>query len=280
VQAAYRKEQFEKVVRYTDSNDCRMAALVGHFGDVDDANRPCGHCDVCDPAGAILRLFRHASAPKRHWAQDVIEALRGSAYKTPKTLRAELAWAESLDRNEFEEVLGAMLRAGLIESEDAEFEKDGKRIPYRKISLTDAGFDVRATTPLNLLFSDGIVEGLADAVEPKAKKKRKAPSAEGTTDLRKPRTYAGGPERQKGKEGGPVALSAQGEQLAARLKEWRTAEAKRLRVPPFLVLHDRTLNALAAARPANPHELLAVEGMGPSKVGRFGEAILAVCNGG
>jgi superfamily II DNA helicase RecQ len=62
------------------------------------------------------------------------------------------------------------------------------------------------------------------------------------------------------------------------LKEWRAAEAKRLGVPAYLVLHDRTLNALAAARPSTPHELLAIEGMGPSKVGRFGDAILALCN--
>src|SRR5581483_392463 len=106
------KEQFDKVIRYTDSNDCRMAALVRHFGDFEDASQPCGHCDICDPGGAILRLFRHANARERHWVQEVIEALRGSAYKTPKGLRAELPWAESLDRNDFEDLLGAMLRAG------------------------------------------------------------------------------------------------------------------------------------------------------------------------
>jgi superfamily II DNA helicase RecQ len=43
-------------------------------------------------------------------------------------------------------------------------------------------------------------------------------------------------------------------------------------------LHDATLNALAARRPSTPHELLAIEGMGPSKVGRFGEAILDLCS--
>src|SRR6516225_1242258 len=152
VQSAYRREQFEKVVRYTTSNDCRMSALVRHFGDGEGANRPCGHCDVCDPAGAVLRLFRRAGNRERHQVQEVIDALRASAYKTPKGLRAELAWAEALERDDFEEFIGAMLRAGLIAVEDAEFEKDGKIIPFRKISLTDAGFDVRATTPLNLLF--------------------------------------------------------------------------------------------------------------------------------
>jgi superfamily II DNA helicase RecQ len=37
------------------------------------------------------------------------------------------------------------------------------------------------------------------------------------------------------------------------------------------------VNALAAARPASPHELLSIEGMGPSKIGKFGQAILELC---
>ncbi len=101
--------------------------------------RGCEKCDVCDPAGAVLRLFRRATPRERRWVQDVIEALRAAAYKTVKGLRTELRWAESMSRDEFEELLSAMQRAGLIEVENTEFEKDGKVIPYRKISLTDAG---------------------------------------------------------------------------------------------------------------------------------------------
>jgi len=296
VQSAYRREQFEKVIRYTDSPDCRMAALVRHFGDVEDAAQPCGHCDVCDPAGAVLRQFRRANARERQWVQDVIEILRGAAYKTPKGLRAELPWAESLDRNDFEDLLGAMLRAGLIATEDAEFEKDGKVIPYRKISLTDAGLEVRAMTPLNLLFSDGMVEsfGPAAATIPRKKKTTQSqpPSLASRAGMRiesanfpqnKPARVEPiaasrvSSRRAIASPAEPVTLTGNAADLAERLKGWRAAEAKRLGVPAFLVLHDRTLNALAAARPASPHELLAVQGMGPSKIGRFGEAILTLC---
>jgi ATP-dependent DNA helicase RecQ len=294
IQSAFRREQFEKVLRFTDSHDCRMAALVRHFGDVVDADRPCGHCDVCDPAGAVLRLFRRANARERQWVQDVIEALRGTAYKTPKGLRGELPWAESLDRNDFEALLGAMLRAGLIAAEDAEFEKDGRVIPYRKISLTDAGFEVRERTPLELLFSDGMVEEFGSATAATARKKKSTRSATrgAASPVESAISGGRGPERASNGSTGaprisnqpaatrsaePIVLEGDAADLAARLKGWRASEAKRLGVPAFLVLHDRTLNALAAARPANPHELLAIEGMGPSKVGRFGEAILALC---
>jgi DNA topoisomerase-3/ATP-dependent DNA helicase RecQ len=44
-------------------------------------------------------------------------------------------------------------------------------------------------------------------------------------------------------------------------------------------MHERTLNAVAIARPANPRQLLEVDGMGPAKVEKFGAAILQVCGG-
>src|ERR1700733_11245902 len=40
-----------------------------------------------------------------------------------------------LDRDGFEELLGAMARSGLVRLEDSVFEKDGKQIPFRYASL-------------------------------------------------------------------------------------------------------------------------------------------------
>jgi superfamily II DNA helicase RecQ len=42
-------------------------------------------------------------------------------------------------------------------------------------------------------------------------------------------------------------------------------------------MHDRTLTAVAHARPANPKQLLEIDGMGPAKVEKFGETILGLC---
>jgi superfamily II DNA helicase RecQ len=120
---------------------------------------------------------------------------------------------------------------------------------------------VRATTPVELLISDGIVEEFAARVASPATKKRAM--------------SAGAKTSEKPVE--PVPLSAEGEALAARLKEWRASEAKRLRVPAYVVLHDRTLAALAAMRPENPKQMLEIDGIGPAKVDKFGEAILAIC---
>jgi superfamily II DNA helicase RecQ len=79
------------------------------------------------------------------------------------------------------------------------------------------------------------------------------------------------------KEAAPQTLSADGEALMVRLKEWRTGEAKRLRIPAYCVMHDRTLNAVAFSRPTNPRQLLEIDGIGATKVEKFGSAIIEIC---
>jgi superfamily II DNA helicase RecQ len=247
-----------------------MGALVRHFGDEADAEQECGKCDACDPAGAVLRLFRRATPTERRWVQDMVESLRGAAYKTVKGLRSEHRWAEGMSRDEFEELLNAMKRSGLIEVENAEFEKDGEVIAYRRISLTDAGLAARPTTPLPLLISDGVVEAFAAAPAARERKKK----------VVSPRDGNEGNGKKRGENHGPAAareLTPQAQALASRLREWRTAEARRLRVPSFVVLHDRTLTEVARVRPANPNELLAIDGIGSAKVEKFGAAILGLC---
>lgn len=277
IQAQYRREQFEKVLKFTVSHECRMSALVRHFGDEEDAGRDCGQCDVCDPAGAVLRLFRRATTGERRWVQEVIDALRGVSHKTVKGLRSDLDWAEGMSRDQFEDLLGTMLRARLIEIEDAEFEKDGKVIPYRKISLTDSGYHVRATTPLALLISDGIVPEFGGGIAPAAENPRGGRMQNGSraTDPRKDGT-ARTPTSNGGQNQGPQ-LTPESQQLAGRLREWRAAEAKRLRIPAYMVLQDRTLASLAQVRPMNPNQLMDIDGIGPAKAEKFGEAILKLC---
>ena len=268
IQAQYRAEQFEKVLRFTTSSECRMAALVRHFGDVEDARRTCGICDVCDPAGAVLRLFRRPTAVERAMVQAIAGELRTVDYKATGTLQRNLDPAGRMSRNEFDNLLDAMVRATLIEIEEAEFEKNGKVIRFRKVRLTEAGLELRASTPVELLISDGVAEEFGGRAQAPARSKKtnttsKAGSLKSTST--------------KAVEAEPIKLTTAGEALATRLKEWRAAEAKQLGVPAWMVLTERTLTAIAQARPADLRQLLEINGMGPAKVERFGGAILGLC---
>ena len=263
IQAQRRAEQFEKVIRYTEMSGCRMSALVRHFGDEQDANRPCGKCDVCDPGGAVLRVFRHATAGERELAQRIVDELRALDYLAAGTLQRRLELVGRLSRGEFDALLDAMARSGSIAIEDAEFEKNGETIRYRKIRLTEEGLALQRGAPPTLLVSDGIGDEFARQGEPPARSKRK-----------KPVSLAKGTQAAE-----PLPITPEQDKLAALIKLWRMAEAKRLGVPAYVILHDRTVNALAVARPQNPKQLLDVDGMGEAKADKFGEAILAICRG-
>ena len=60
------------------------------------------------------------------------------------------------------------------------------------------------------------------------------------------------------------------------LRVWRRDEARRRDAPAFTILHDRTIAALASARPSSLASLVAVHGIGPAKVEAFGTMILQV----
>ncbi len=76
----------------------------------------------------------------------------------------------------------------------------------------------------------------------------------------------------------PVATAADGP-IVAELKAWRSRRAREDGVPAYVVLHDATLHELAARRPGSSAELAGVKGLGPTKLERYGEELLAVLTG-
>jgi len=62
--------------------------------------------------------------------------------------------------------------------------------------------------------------------------------------------------------------------LLARLKAWRSEQARSQSVPPYVVFHDSTLTAIAAARPRNLDALSTIPGIGAKKLERYGPALL------
>jgi DNA helicase-2/ATP-dependent DNA helicase PcrA len=64
------------------------------------------------------------------------------------------------------------------------------------------------------------------------------------------------------------------EAVVRALKSWRLLRARRDGVPPYVILHDRTVEDIARARPRTAAQLAAVAGIGPAKLERYGEEIL------
>jgi DNA helicase-2/ATP-dependent DNA helicase PcrA len=90
-------------------------------------------------------------------------------------------------------------------------------------------------------------------------------------------TLLAGADRKLGRC--PTCPSDLDEELLERLREWRARVAGQQKVPAYVVFTDATLVALAERRPARPPELLAIAGIGPRKLGLYGEAVVALVAG-
>ena len=237
-----------RMIAFADSTGCLRASLLTYFGERVAETR-CGRCGNCSrraplSADEVLLLRKILSGIVRggeRWGRRKIAAmLAGRLEDLPESLRV-LSTTGILSSEPVPRILDwidAAKGGGLLAaSEDA----------YRTLSLTREGREVMAgrTTQVELT--------------------RPQPPA---------RRPSGGRRRRNAGAGGASAEADPA--LFATLKAWRREESRSRAVPAYRILHDRTLAALAAARPSTRDELSAVPGIGPSRLEAFGDALLAL----
>ncbi len=246
-QGDQKRSQIDLMIRYAETNQCRMSTLVRHFGDVADGQKSCGICDFCAPSQCAAQRFRTATDAERSALLRVIDELRSGGTRATGRLHSELFPGNELSRDAFEEVLGGMARAGLVRLSDASFEKDGKTIPYRKVSLTREGQSFEERTPVDFVMKE-------TGKPPKGKRRKKLSAA---------------PAKPSG-----LADS----RIEKALRAWRLEEARRRGVPAFRILTDRVLREIAIAHPTTSDQLLAISGIGMSTVEKYGPSIHRIVN--
>jgi superfamily II DNA helicase RecQ len=160
-----------------------------------------------------------------------------------------------MSRDDFEEVLGAMARAELLAFADAVFEKQGKRIPYRTVSILPAGLNFDEGQRAAFVMRDAV----AAVASPKRGKKGASVTASRQGTLKPASVEAPPPERQA--------------RLEQALRAWRLTEAKRRKMPAFRIFGDRTLRNIASSCPKSDSALLAVPGIGMGTVEKYGAQI-------
>ncbi|MEZ4235418.1 MAG: HRDC domain-containing protein [Myxococcota bacterium] len=226
---------------------CRQVALAAHFGE--DA-APCGRCDVCADGEAVaeqVATSRREGAERRRARDD--KARRDRAVALDDEQRAEIvAFVDGLRRPVGKRLVASGLRGGRS--------KRAVRLGLPK----NPRFGVLRGVP-ELAIVAAIEALLADGVL--AAKGRKYP----TVWLPDKRVRAAKPK-------GAAAPKPAG--LRGALRALRTKEARRRRWKPYQVFPDATLDAIVAEVPRDPDALLALPGMGPARLAKFGEPILAL----
>ena len=246
-QVEFRRGQIDRMMTYASTQQCRMSALIRHFGDTADAHKPCGHCDFCAPSSTTAQTFALPTATEDRNLRTILRALEGTSKATGR-LFTDLALTK--DRNEFEALLDGLARAGLISIAQETFTNpEGKVIPYKKASLTHEGQELQPGDSL------GVVLRGASTPSKSVKSKTKPAAA-------------------------PVNLTPAQQALETQVRAWRKAEAAKTGKPAFIVCSDAALTALVIACPQSIQELLTVSGFGKEKAERYGAELIALCRGG
>ncbi len=246
-QRQHRLDQIDEMTRFADHRGCRMLRLVRHFGDRADSCERCGLCDVCAPEACLVRRFRTPLSEEVQAMSTVVSLLRRrDGLGTGRLFQEFRAVHGSYDRGAFEDLLGALGQARVVFVEEDSFVKDGETIRYQRAGLTPGGRRRGIDLAGQVLLPDDPPD------EPAKRQRRRAALA---------------PE---------ISEADADPELVEALRKWRLEEARKRRWPAYTVLSNRALVAVAAAKPGDREGLLAIPGIGPKTVKRYGGALLGL----
>jgi ATP-dependent DNA helicase RecQ len=221
---------------------CRRVRLLGYFG---EKSAPCGNCDTC-------------LEPPQTW--DATEAARKALsviYRTGQRFGAvhliDVLRGKATERvSQWDHDKLAVFGIG------ADLDDDTWRNVFRQlVALGYARPDHDAYGGLRL----------TDVARPVLK-------GEQSVEMRRTVPRKGKAPRKR------AALAANVDPgLFDRLKAWRLEQAREQSVPPYVVFHDATLAAIAAARPRDMDGLSAIAGIGAKKLERYGPTLLELLRG-
>ncbi|UNK56547.1 DNA helicase RecQ [Pseudoxanthomonas daejeonensis] len=246
------RHKLDQLLGYCESAQCRRQALLAAFGERYEAgasaNGTCGNCDNClqpvrtwdatEPARKALSCVYRTG--QRFGAGHLIDVLRGADTEKVRQFRhnelSTYGIGADLDANAWRSVFRQLVVAGLLEV-DAE--------GHGSLRLGNAARPVlRGEREVHL---------------------REEPA-------RKPGRGVSGERRSES----TLHVDAGDRVLFDALRAWRGQLAREQNVPAYVIFHDRTLRDIAQLRPASVSELARVGGIGGSKLGRYGEAVLDV----
>jgi ATP-dependent DNA helicase RecQ len=241
------RRKLDALIGYCETARCRRQVLLSYFGET--LAGACGNCDTClEPVEtfdgtelaqkALSCVYRTG---QRFGAAHIIDVLRGAATeKIGKFGHADLSTygiGQDLSIAEWRSVLRQLVAMGLLVVDIAGH--GGLKF----------GPDCRA-----VLRGERRIELRRDSIRP-----ARARRAE------KEKVIAGD-------DAGATPDRALFEVLRAK----RMTLAKAQGVPPYVIFHDNTLLAMAAAKPRDLDSFAQLPGVGDAKLSRYGPTFLAI----
>ncbi|TMA22793.1 MAG: ATP-dependent DNA helicase RecQ [Deltaproteobacteria bacterium] len=232
------------IERYATQTHCRQQALVGHFTGGADGE-PCSRCDVCTGAVAADPPRARAPEPDR----------TAAAALPPEALAIVVSAVGRLTRPVGKTNLARALRGSRARA----LARGGLLAIPEHGALAQHG-EAAIAAAIDALLGEGRLRRTG----------RKYPTV----------WLPGRPVRTapaNGKGGAPRASSQRwGGPIARALDNYRRRQARALRWKTYMVFQHSVLLAIDRAQPDSHEALAKIPGLGPAKLERFGDDILAL----
>jgi ATP-dependent DNA helicase RecQ len=236
--------KLDAMLGLAEAADCRRVRLLAYFG---EASAPCGNCDNC------------LSPPELVDATEPARKLLSTIYRCEQASGFGFAASHVID----------VLRGKTTEKVE--------RFGHATLSTFGIGQELAESEwrlLLRQLVAEHIVEVDYDTYNVLRLTDASRAVLRGERAIRLRRTTAAPVRRRKGKSSGADATVDS--PLFERLRAWRAAIAREHGVPAYVVFHDGTLRAIAAARPSSLDALADISGVGEKKLERYGDDLLGV----
>ncbi len=247
----FKQVQYAKLDRMwecANTTDCRTNLLLNYFNEY--RQEPCNHCDNClqpkDHFDGTVLAQKALSAIVRTDEQIpigmLIDILRGSNKKELIDQGYDKIKTFGVGRDryamEWKSFITQMINQGLVSIAFHDHYKL-KTTPFSKEVLSGS---------IKVNFAEAIVKAPKIEKAVKAKKEKKVLTENAFVD----------------------------NSLVSKLKSWRLFKAKEAALPPYIIMHDSTIEAIAGLQPLNLNELSQVPGIGEHKLNKYGDEIVEV----
>jgi ATP-dependent DNA helicase RecQ len=244
--------KLEALVGLAETAHCRRTRLLGYFGETPDAAK-CGNCDNC------------LSPPRLRDGKVIAQKLLSCAYRTGQRFAAmhliDVLVGRATDRvKQFGHDRLSVFGVGRDLNE-----KQWRAALRQLVAMGHLAPDSEAFGALKLTESArGVLKGETEVMlreEVPGSRIRASRSKSRRGDLVPASTGAG-------QTGNPSLLAA--------LRAWRSGVARQRGVPAYVVLHDSTIDAIAASSPATSEKLRGIPGIGDKKLEHYGDELIAL----
>ncbi len=241
------RHKLDALLGWCETTECRRRPLLGYFGD--EPGEPCGNCDNClappetqDGTEAARKLLSAVYRTDQYFgAQHVVDVLLGKS-------------TEKATRNGHDRLsvfgIGSDVSASVWRSAIRQLVVQG----FLRVDQARHGALTLTGESRPLLRGETSIRLRIDPGEPAIRKKART---EGTVD----------------------ALSDEDRELWEALRECRRRIASAHGLPPYVIFHDATLLQMVEEKPQTGSELLTLNGVGRTKLEKYGDEFLDVLRG-